>query len=189
MLVFSSAFADFGSLSTNSVDAAGFSKLSESEKAAIIKHVAEKAQLIESKEQQESSVQGSVDKWVTIGSKIGQGLAGAAKELNIAVNDFAQTPVGQLTTMLIVWAVIGQQLTHIFGGILIWIIGLSFVRFFFNRANPSEIVYDAEKRDYLGRSVVAKVKTIDVDGGTTALFMIATGAVILTGLATIFGGF
>ena len=78
---------------SDAVNSAGFSKLTEAEKAEVIKIVADKAS------SKDSSVpvaltEDRVEKWVKIGSNIGQGLAGAAKEVGVAVNDFSQTPVG-----------------------------------------------------------------------------------------------
>lgn len=42
-----------------------------------------------------------VKEWVDIGGAIGAGLASSAKELGIAANTFAQTPVGKFTVVMI----------------------------------------------------------------------------------------
>lgn len=59
-----------------------------------------------------------VNEWVQIGQGVGSGLASAAKELGMVANDFAKTPVGQLTVAVIVWKVIGQDMKSLFLGLL-----------------------------------------------------------------------
>jgi hypothetical protein len=59
-----------------------------------------------------------VKQWVDIGTAIGSGLAASAKELGIAANEFAQTPVGRFTVFLIAWHFIGNTLLHVFFALL-----------------------------------------------------------------------
>lgn len=54
-----------------------------------------------------------VEQWVNIGTAIGSGLAASAKQLGIAANQFATTPVGKITIFLIAWHFIGNTLLHI----------------------------------------------------------------------------
>jgi hypothetical protein len=61
------------------------------------------------------------EKWANTGMNIAKALGAACKELSIGVNEFARTPVGQLTTLLIVWKVIGHELVNIIGGSIAWI--------------------------------------------------------------------
>jgi len=63
-----------------------------------------------------------VEKWVTIGERIGQAIAGACRELSVEVNDFITTPAGKLTVFLIAWQVVGEDFWNIIGGSLGWII-------------------------------------------------------------------
>ncbi len=176
------SFNAFAALTTDSVSNAGFSKLSEAQKAEIIKQIANQA--AESKVSVPSEEK--VEKWVKIGSQVGQGLAGAAKEVGIAVNDFAKTPVGQLTMMLIVWHMIGGVLVHIFGGILIMVIGLWFIYFMFKRAYPDRIVYSKEHKNIFGNFAVESVQRTPVQDDNAAGWLFAAAIVILAGLITIF---
>ena len=118
---------------SDAVRDAGFSKLSEAEKAEVIKMVADKAS---SKDIGSIAVpsEDKVEKWVKIGSNIGQGLAGAAKEVGVAVNDFSKTTVGQLTMALIVWHMVGGTLIHGFGAVMIWNIGFFFLHYMHRRS-------------------------------------------------------
>ncbi len=66
--------------------------------------------------------------YVELGEMIGKALSTTAKEMNIAVNDFAQTPVGKTALVLIVWKMMGREVLHyVFGtiflvaGVCLWI--------------------------------------------------------------------
>jgi len=177
------SFNALAALTTDSVANAGFSRLDESQKAEIIKQIADassKAKDITVPSEEK------VEKWVKIGSQIGAGLAGAAKELGVAVNDFAKTPVGQLTMMLIVWHMIGGVMVHIFGGIVIMIVGLMFIRFMFKRAYPDKVTYSKEHKNIFGNFVVEKVEPMAVRDDNAAGWLFAAAVVILAGLITIF---
>ena len=170
---------------SDAVNSAGFSKLTEAEKAEVIKIVADKAS------SKDSSVpvalaEDRVEKWVKIGSNIGQGLAGAAKEVGVAVNDFSQTPVGQLTMLLIVWHMIGAQLIHVFGGIMIWIVGIAIIRHMVARAYPSKITYSKEVKNVFGNYVIEKVEPMAIDDSNAAGWLFAYGIVLIAGLIAIF---
>lgn len=173
----------FAALTTDSVANAGFSRLSETEKAAIIQQIADKAT---DKTSVTAPSEEKVEKWVKIGSQIGQGLSGAAKEVGIAVNDFAKTPVGQLTMMLIVWHMVGGVMVHIFGGIMIWIVGLTFIRFMFKRAYPDKVIYSKEHKNIFGNFAVESVQRTPVQDDNAAGWLFAAGIVIVAGLITIF---
>lgn len=55
-------------------------------------------------------------KYTEIGAAVAKGLAGAAKELGVAVNEFAQTPVGKMTMFLVVWNFFGNMFVHLAAG-------------------------------------------------------------------------
>ena len=42
-------------------------------------------------------------KYIEMGQMIGQALASSAKEMGVAVNEFAQTPVGKMVAALVIW--------------------------------------------------------------------------------------
>lgn len=171
-------------LTSDAVNSAGFSKLSETEKAEIIKMVADKATTKETVIS--TSTEDRVEKWVKIGSNIGQGLAGAAKEVGVAVNDFSQTPVGQLTMLLIVWHMIGAQLIHVLGGILIWIIGISIIRFMINKSYPCKITYSKEVKNMFGNYVIERKDPIAMSGEDAGGWLFAYACVLIAGLVAIF---
>ncbi len=60
-----------------------------------------------------------VSKYAQLGQSIGAGLASTAKEMGIAVNDFANTPIGKIATIIIVFKLIGWEIIKIIVG-FIW---------------------------------------------------------------------
>lgn len=118
-------------INSTAVAGAGFDKLSDSQKAAILADVAKQVEankaptLPTSVEDVDKQIE-KVDKWVDYGTKIGKGLGGAAKEVGVAANEFAKTPVGILTSVVIAWHFMGSAIgipIHIFGGIAVFIFG------------------------------------------------------------------
>lgn len=175
-------------LSSSNVESAGFSKLSESEKAEILKQVADKASTKTVFGGTTEPTEDKVDRWVKIGSNIGQGLAGAAKELNVAVNDFSKTPVGQLTAALIVWHMLGNQFIHIFGGLAIWLIGFSAIRFLIKRSDPDTVIYSTEKRNIFGNAAIDRIDKGSTSSGDIAGWVISCAIVLATGIAVMVTG-
>jgi hypothetical protein len=173
-----------------SVQAAGFAKLSESEKAEVIKMVADKALSKDSGSGLASTVESvdKVERWVKIGSNIGQGLAGAAKEMGVAVNDFANTPVGRMTTYLIVWQIVGGTLMHFIGGLLVWIIGFAAIRMIISHAYPDEVIYSAEKKTFFGNAAIESKSRPEMSGEMTGVVVTASAVVIGAGVITMFAG-
>lgn len=60
-----------------------------------------------------------ISEYAQIGKGVAEALGSAAKELNVAVNDFAKTPVGQLTVWLIIFKVVEARVIHV-GAALLW---------------------------------------------------------------------
>lgn len=59
-----------------------------------------------------------VQQYVEVGKGIGAGLGEAARSMGVAVNEFANTPVGRLTTFVIIWKVLGHDFLGIIAGLL-----------------------------------------------------------------------
>lgn len=103
-----------------------------------------------------------VDEWVDVGLKVGQAMGGAAKEMSIAVNEFAKTPVGIITLMIIVFKMMGTwvitMLVHLGSALIVMITGFSFIRYMNRNTRSVVMTYDTEKRDLLGRSTRSKIE-------------------------------
>ena len=122
MILLSFMASGLFAISSQDLGEAGFNSLSITQQAEILKHVGQlNDQSLMNKINNSNPEE--IDRWVNIGSNIGKGLVGAAKELGVQVNEFSETKVGQLTIMLIVWNIMGNMMVHFIGGILVWIIG------------------------------------------------------------------
>jgi len=126
----------------SSKDIQGFNDLTVQQQAEIIKTVADKkAQIDQEKLVPVTTVVQETEKWVNLGTSIGKGLASTAKELGVAVNDFAKTNVGQWTMFLIIFNIMGDEIIHFIFGILILLIGVTFTTVLLNRRFGWEIQY------------------------------------------------
>lgn len=161
-------------LNSNSVSSAGFDKLSDTEKAEIIKIVADKA-----------NAQGpaaaiptpeKVGQWLDLGPKIGQMIGGAAKEVGIAVNDFVKTPVGQLTMLLIIWKLIGASLIHVVGAFVVLVVGTWATKKYFSHTRSIE--YDVDKVDIFKRARIKRVVFEDLSSEAFLFRLLCQAAVL-----------
>ena len=171
----------YAGMDTNAVHQAGFNRLSEAQKAEIIKQVADKAGNAPSV----SVTTESVERWVAIGSNLGKGLAATAKELGIAVNEFADTPIGKLATLLIVWHLMGGVIVHIFGGLLIWAVGFPMLWKIIKRLAPDDVTYSATEKNIFGNAKIEKIEKGRLDGETTAVLCIGSLGITAAGLIAI----
>lgn len=73
----------------------------------------------------------NISQYAELGKDLGVGLASTAKELGIAANEFAETPVGHIAMALIIYKVIGNSVLHFICGFL-WLTSttLLFIYFF-----------------------------------------------------------
>lgn len=55
------------------------------------------------------SLPSQLNEWAQLGQNIGQGLVGAAKEMGVAANDFAQTAIGKTVIVMLIWKFFGKS--------------------------------------------------------------------------------
>lgn len=65
-----------------------------------------------------------VREWAELGQSVGVALVATAKELGIAVDDFAQTGVGKVTIGVLVWKIMGKEVTRVVVSIIYLISGV-----------------------------------------------------------------
>lgn len=142
------------SLFAVSINDAGYDKLTPEQQAQIVQQVAQmKQQAVEQPAVEQA------EKWVNLGSNIGKGLAGSAKELGVAVNDFAKTDVGKLTTFLIVYHIVGNDILHLIGGVLFIILGIWAVTFIMFREYPKSNIGALNGKEYRYRNKLSSDET------------------------------
>lgn len=175
-------------LKSDSVQSAGFDQLTEAQKAEVLKTVADKVEATKAGESAASLVAEPqrVGEWIDVGTKIGQMMGGAAKEVGVAVNDFVKTPVGQWTMAIVIWKFMGGPLMHVFGAVMILVVGIGFIGYFARKYTGVTIEYDQEKKDMFGRAVKKVVRRKAWDGEDTGWFMVSSAIVILAALIALF---
>lgn len=68
-------------------------------------------------------VRSEVEAWTDLGQNIGRATVGAAKEVGMAANEFAQTPLGIVTTSIVVYKLIGKDAVHFLLGACMIFVG------------------------------------------------------------------
>lgn len=161
-------------LTANTVMNAGFDRLTETQKADIIRQVAASATPATNTE----DTIDKIDRWSQVGANLGKGLAATAKELGVAVNEFAATPMGKVATALIVWHIMGASIMHIIGAFLIWGIGIVAIRYIVERSYPTKYTYDLENKNVFGNHPV-KTKVRDELSSEMVVVLVISHAVVL----------
>jgi hypothetical protein len=63
----------------------------------------------------------AMDKAVSVGRMLGAGIVATAREVGVAVNDFAKSDVGRIVTAVLVWKYIGHDILGVvFGSIVLF---------------------------------------------------------------------
>lgn len=186
------SFAANAGLNSDSAANAGFSQLTEAQKAEVIKTIAQQAE-----SNKNSSISGiatgipdpeGIERWTKIGTSIASGLGAAAKELNVGVNEFAKSPVGQLTTILIIWKIMGTQLMHIIGAIFVWIIGFLTIKLAADRLEPEIIEHSNTDKNIFGNFIIVNRTRRSLDDESTFGLLVGIAVVIIAGIVVLFSG-
>ena len=122
----------------------------------------------------------AVDKWVNVGERLGKMMGGAAKEIGVAANDFVQTPVGLMTTGLIVWNYMGGMIVHVVSGWAFLIITFSLLFIYSRRLRKVKITYDKENgRNWLGKYPVLSKEVSAIDSDEFGILMLGYAVCIV----------
>lgn len=180
-------------ITSHDLDSAGLGSLNESQKAQIVQDVAKVADANKEKQKQDEAanppapavpatpVVDKVDKWVDLGSKIGKQFGDSAKEAGIAINEFARTPIGLLTTFIIAWHFVGNVILHIISGFAFLTVGICLIRSMVVRKQPLQIEYDDKGK----RKSVTREKLVDE---WAVFFTICYVLILLVGVWITFSG-
>jgi hypothetical protein len=165
---------------------AGWNKLSESQKAEVLKSIADAA--AQHKSEQISDVVAAVDvkkvdEWVSVGERIGKVMGGAAREVGVVVSDFVKSPLGLLTMALVVWKIMGASLLHIVGASLILVVGGIVMNRLYRSYNPREIIYDTSCKNIFGNYPKLKENTPGLSSEEAGYLFF--GSWVFLGIATI----
>ncbi len=145
-------------------DLTGFSNLTDVQKAEVAKLIAQTAAQNTQPAAPEIPAPEDFEKYAKIGEGIAKSLGAAMKELNVQSNEFLTTPVGMITTGLIVYKVLGEDVLDQVHGIiqsffftLIWV---SYLIWFVRRSTDIKIKYSDTKTNIFGNP---KIESYDKD--------------------------
>jgi hypothetical protein len=117
-----------------------------------------------------------VIKYSELGRAIGTGLASAAKELGIAVNEFADTSVGKIAMVIIVMKLIGFAILRSIIGLVYVVSGVSLWIYFFRRMcliSAKVIEYDDKGKKHRRVEYIDKPTDTIIHTRVTMMFVLA----------------
>lgn len=167
----------------------GWNNLSDAQRAEISHQVAVTAETNAKQAAPAAAVLADpkkMDEWLTLGEHMGKMMGGAAKEVGVAVNDFVNTPVGQMTMVLVVWKYMGGTLVHVVGGLLVWALGVLVVGFLYRRMRGTTIEYNKEVRNWFGNHPRVRVQRPALSSGEVSNLFYSAAFFLLVGLVTMF---
>jgi hypothetical protein len=133
----------------------------------------------------------SAKSWIGLGDEIGKAVNGTLAAVTTQSNNFAQTSVGKLTVVLVIWKILGDQALHVLGGIIeilllvpIWI--WSFRRMCFTRRLKKQVVIGADKVKTISWQIVEYDTSGYADATPRIVHCIAIAALVGLVLATVF---
>lgn len=126
--------------------------------------------------------------WGQMGTDLGVGLGraivSAAKEVGVAANEFAGTPLGKVATVVVVYKLIGQDILSILVGLPLLIVGVYYgIRIM---RMPEKVEYDYIDRTYFWGAFTLRrkyVKEIRYANDLSAQFI--TGTIMILGAIVI----
>src|SRR5574343_622672 len=164
-------------INVNTLATAGWDKLTTEQQAEIIKSVTTK---VSTNSTIASSIQpNQINEWVVLGENLGKALGGTAKELGVQANEFAKTPLGLISVVLIVWHFMGGMLMHLFGGVIIMLSVTLFIAWHKKQIQDISVEYDSEKTNWFGNSIIKRYsQEMDNDWKTSYMVIWCLGALI-----------
>jgi hypothetical protein len=124
-----------------------------------------------------SKVRQEAEAWSELGSNMGKAMVGAAKELGVAANEFAVTPLGGVVVGITAYKIVGRDLLGVIVGSFILLFGYSVAFWLFLTRRWSNIQYEY-KPILWGAFERRKIVKISSDSEDTQV-RVVTGAIIL----------
>lgn len=109
-------------MSVAAAETVDISKLTPSQRQVIEQQV-EQLQPVSSQEMVKSARE-ELTAWGELGANMGKATVAAAKEVGMAAGEFAQTPLGQITTAIVVYKIIGRDVIRLIIGTVLFFIVL-----------------------------------------------------------------
>jgi hypothetical protein len=123
------------------------------------------------------AIRHEAEKWGELGNNMGLALISAAKQLGMAANEFAQTPLGMVTTGIVVYKVVGQELLGVIVGVPLALLGILIGLYVMLSNAFYDVKYDY--RPFLFGLWQRKVVTEVVKNGDISTSKVIVGGVIM----------
>ena len=125
-----------------------------------------------------------VSKWSELGTNIGSALVATAAQVGVEVNKFAATPLGMITTGVIVYKIIGRDILILSFGSMLITVGLILAVYFMRNARNREYYY--HQTTYLwGMFQINHKKVLRTSGLDGDLVGMCIATLIVTAVITI----
>lgn len=151
------ALVSFNVSAITTTDLTGFNNLTDVQKAEIAKTIAQTAAQ-NTKPSVEIPDPEDFEKYARIGEGIAKSLGAAMKELNVQSNEFLTTPVGMITTGLIIYKVLGddvlQQIHAVIQSFMFTTVWISFLIWYVRNCRDVKIKYSTTKFNWLNNPVI-----------------------------------
>ena len=145
----------------------------DEEKVTIPKSILTKEQL---SQLNQKNLRENVSSWAGVGKEIGEAVNSSLQAITTQSNNFAQTSVGKLTVILVIWKVIGDQFLHIIVGLLELLIFIPLWIWSYRRTCITRAIKMPDKT----------VKIFEYDGSKYEVGPRATHMVLMLGIVTVF---
>lgn len=136
-----------------------------------------------------AKVRQEAEAWGDLGANMGKAMVGAAKEIGVAANEFAQTPLGRVVVFITAYKIIGQDILGVIVGSLILLFGYSSAIWIFATRRWSKVKYEYEPVLW-GLMKRARIVSCETDSEVAANKAIISSAILfistLIGLLIIF---
>lgn len=170
----------------NKVDISG---LSEEDKQKIAAQIEASKKVEKTPENISTTARKEAQAWGELGANMGKALVGGAKEIGMAANDFASTPLGKVTVAIVTYKLIGRDIIKFFIGTAILIVGYTVgIKLLFKFKHATNFEYHPRLWGLYNKKVVTKYETIEADEriGLTLLSVASLVLSSLVGLKIIF---
>lgn len=156
--------------------------LTESQRAQVELEVAKMKEAPKDTVNVSEGVRKEAEEWGQLGSNMGKAIVSAAKEIGVAANEFAQTPLGKITVAVIVFKLIGVQLLHICIGTLILLFGWvsTFYLLAFTKFCGNDVEYEYKPVLWGAWQRRLKTRFREEDGATFTRLSIALVVFVIT---------
>lgn len=126
--------------------------------------------------------------WGELGANMGRAMISAAREVGVAANEFANTPLGKVTVALVVYKMVGKQILEVITGAFILLVGTSLSLWFLLSRRWEEVKYEYRpvlwglfNRKYVVSSIIDEDVVVPklIAAGLVAVVTLAVGLAVM----------